>query len=119
MEIAWPRVLPVLVSIVVIVLIAIVSEQSRVLAAVVTTIPVKITLAMWLVSVASEGDSTRMTELTGSVFAGLIATLSFAFVAWMAARAGHGLLPILGFGYLAWAVVFGAGLAVQRAFGAL
>jgi hypothetical protein len=101
-------VLPVIVSILVIITIAVVEKQSKTLAAITAVMPVTAPLALWIVYASSGGERTAMNEFTFGLIIGLIPTFGFAITAWLAARAGMKLGPILLTGYSAWA--FGTGL---------
>lgn len=102
MEIAWGRVLPVLVSIAIIIAVAILREHSRALAAIAATMPINIPLALWIVSDGSTPE--QMEQFTRALFINIVPTLLFLLVVWLAARAGWRLLPMLGAGYAAWGV---------------
>jgi hypothetical protein len=58
------RVVPVALSVLVIVLVAILQERSRYLAAILATVPLTAPLAMWIVYGATRGDLGQTTEFT-------------------------------------------------------
>jgi hypothetical protein len=101
-------VLPVIVSILVIIAIAVVEKQSKTIAAITAVMPATAPLAIWIVYSSSGGDRIAMNEFTSGLIVGLIPTFGFAIAVWVAARAGMKLGPILRSGYGAWA--FGTGL---------
>jgi hypothetical protein len=109
MEIAWGRVLPVLVSIAIIIAVAILREYSRTLAAVAATMPINIPLALWIISDGSTRE--QMDDFTRALVINIWPTILFLLVVWLAARAGWRLLPMLAAGYAAW----GVGLLVLSA----
>ncbi len=117
MVIVWERVLPVLVSIAIIILIAILREYSKTLAAITATMPVNIPLGMWIMYNAEEGDRTVMAAFTGSLVVGIGPTVLFLVVVWLAARAGWSLLPMLIAGYLAWGLALGVILLFRHVLG--
>jgi hypothetical protein len=96
------QVMPVVVSIVVIIAVAMVRSYSKTLAAITATMPVNIPLAMWIVYSGENGDHDTVAQFAGSLFAGLGATILFTVVLWLAARAGLGLVPMPVVSYLAW-----------------
>ncbi|MBL8165190.1 MAG: hypothetical protein JNJ61_24625 [Anaerolineae bacterium] len=102
MEIVWGRVLPVLVSISIIIVVAILREYSRTLAAVVATMPINIPLALWIVSDGSTRE--QMDQFTRTLFINIWPTILFLLVVWLAARSGWRLLPMLAAGYAAWGI---------------
>jgi hypothetical protein len=105
---SWQRLAPIVVSIVVIILIAVLQEQSRVIAAVTATMPLTAPLGIWIVYAAQQGDRQAVAEFNGALLLGIWPTIGFLAAAWLAARAGWRLVPMLLAGYAAW----GAGLGV-------
>ena len=111
------EVLPVLVSIVVIVLVAVVQKQSKFLAAVTATMPVNVTLALWIISASAGGERAAMEEFTGGMLLSIIPTLGFLVAAWLCSRAGLKLVPVLLIGYGVWAVGHGILVVVRKIVG--
>ncbi len=103
----WQKLAPVVISILLIICIAIARAYSRTFAAIVSTMPINITLALWIVSSAEENKPAVMQEFTSSMLRGIVSTVVFLLVAWLSARAGWSLLPMLLVSYLAWAVSLG------------
>ena len=95
-------VLPVLASVIVIVLIAVIEKQSKTVAAITAVMPVTAPLALWIVYASSGGERLAMSEFTFGLVVGLLPTLGFAVAAWLAARAGMKLIPTILVGYGAW-----------------
>lgn len=114
MEIAWPKVIPVLVSIGVIILIAVVSESSRLVAAIAATFPLTAPLSMWVVFSNAGGQQTALVDYSTGLLVGIVPTLGFLLAAWGAARAGWNLWPTLGAGYSAWAIILISVLIIRR-----
>jgi hypothetical protein len=106
MTIVWPKVLPVLVSIGIIITVAIVKEYSRTLAAIFATMPINIPLALWVVD-SSGIDSQAFARFTEDLFFKIWPTIVFLIVAVLVTRAGWRLVPTLLVGYAAWAVALG------------
>jgi len=102
------EVLPVIISIIVIIAIAVVEKQSKTIAAITAVMPATAPLALWIVYSSSGGEQAAMSEFTAGLILGLIPTFGFAIAAWLAARAGMKLGPILLSGYSIWAI--GTGL---------
>ncbi len=115
MEIAWGRVLPVIVSIIIIITIAVLREYSKTLAAIAATMPINLPLGMWLVY----GSSTKaeMEQFTRSLALNLIPTFAFVVIAWLAARAGWKLIPMVVAGYAGWGVGLFLLMLMRRAIG--
>ncbi|HSG26415.1 MAG TPA: hypothetical protein VLA32_09880 [Anaerolineales bacterium] len=95
-------VLPVVISVIVIILIAILEKQSRLIAAITATMPLGIPLAIWIVHSSSRGDQTAVSEFTLGTLLGIIPTIGFVITAWLVARNGASLGKILISGYSVW-----------------
>lgn len=104
----WQDIVPVILSIVVIVLIAVIEKQSKFVAAISTTMPVTAALGVWIVYSSSSGDTTSVAEFTHGMLIALIPTIAFLVTVLLASRAQLKLVPILLLGYSIWA----AGLAL-------
>jgi hypothetical protein len=101
----WNEVLPVFLSIVVIILVAVLEKQSKLLAAITATMPLTIPLALWIVYSSSQGERGAMVQFTQSLALGLVPTLAFTIALWLGAKAGLKLVPIILSGYAVWAAV--------------
>jgi hypothetical protein len=99
------QIFPVAISVLVIVSIAVLRAHSKTLAAITTTMPLKIPLAVWIIY--SVEGSAPLSSFTGAVLAGMGATVIFTVVLWLGARAGMGFMPMLGVAYLAWIATLG------------
>jgi hypothetical protein len=97
-------VLPVLLSILVIVLVAILEKQSKLFAALIAVMPLAAPLALWIVYSSNDGDRTAISQFSLNLLLGLLPTFAFLVAVWLAARAGLKLLPMLLTGYGVWAV---------------
>src|SRR5690606_40504280 len=112
MSIDWQRVLPVLISIGVIVMVALLRQHSRTLAAITAVLPINIPLALWIVY-SGEQDSAEMVTFIEGLFIGIIPIFPFLLIAYYGARSGWGLVPMLVGGYIGWGVCFGVLLLIQ------
>jgi hypothetical protein len=97
-------ILPVVISVTVIILIAVIEKQSKTIAAITAVMPLTAPLALWIVYSSSGGEQTAMSEFTLGLILGLLPTLGFAVAAWLAVRAGMKLGPIILIGYSVWAL---------------
>ena len=97
-------ILPVILSILVIILVAVVEKHSKLFAALTATMPLSAPLALWIVHSSNAGDKTVVSQFSLSLLLGLLPTLAFLITVWLAARAGMKLVPILLTGYGVWAV---------------
>ncbi len=86
-------IVPVVLSIVVIVLVAVLEKQSKLFAALTATMPLTAPLALWIVYSANAGEKTAVTNFSLSLLLGLLPTLAFLITVWLAARAGMKLGP--------------------------
>jgi hypothetical protein len=113
----YRRIAPVLASIAIIIVIAILRERSRALAAITATMPINITLALWIVTVSDGTDQATIVSFVRSMIIGVIGTLIWLLAVWLAARAGWPLPRLLLVGYLAWGIAIGAIFALQSVVG--
>lgn len=97
-------VIPVLLSIVVIVLVAVLEKQSKLFAALTATMPLAAPLALWIVYSSNAGDRTAVSQFSLSLMLGLLPTMAFLVAVWLAARAGMKLIPMLFTGYGVWTI---------------
>lgn len=108
----WGRVLPVIVSIVIIIGIAVLREYSKTLAAIAATMPINIPLGLWIVY--SGSDPKDMEPFTRALLINIWPTILFLLVAWLMSRSGYGVVPILIAGYAAWGVGLGLVLLIRQ-----
>jgi hypothetical protein len=107
MAVDWTRVMPVLISIVILIAIALLRNYSRTFAAVAATMPANITLGLFIVYSSAEDRPTELREFSSALLLNIIPTLFFIIFAWYAARQGWSLVPILLGGYVIWAMGVG------------
>lgn len=108
---------PVLISVGVIVLVAILEKHSKQVAAITATMPLTAALALWIVYSSAGGDQGKVTEFSREMLLGIIPTLGFLAAVWVAARMGLKLSGMLVVGYSAWAVILGLSLFLRRIIG--
>lgn len=107
-------ILPVLLSIVVIILVAVLEKQSKFAAAITATMPIGATLAIWIVYSANSGDQQTMKDFSVGLLMGIIPSIGFLFAAWLSFRAGLKLLPMLLAGYAVWGMLLGVIVLIRR-----
>lgn len=108
---------PVIISILIIVSVALLEKQSKLVAAVTATMPIKVPLALWVVYAANQGQKETMEEFSRSLVVGIIPTLGFLLAAWMATRAGLKLIPTILIGYGVWGTGVGLTFLFRTALG--
>lgn len=96
------RIVPVVLSVVIIVLVAVVQERSRTLAALVAAMPLTAPLAMWIVFSATQGDHAQTAAFVRSMALGFVASLAFVLACWFALARHWGFAPALVFGAAVW-----------------
>ena len=97
-------ILPVVLSIFVIVLVAVLEKHSKLFAALTATMPLSAPLAFWIVYSSNAGDRTTVSQFSLSLVLGVLPTMGFLITVWLAARAGMKLIPTILSGYAVWAV---------------
>lgn len=113
----YRRIAPVLASIAIIIVIAVLRERSKVLAAITATMPINITLALWIITVSDGTDQETVVSFVRSMVIGVIGTLIWLLAVWLATRAGWAFPRLLLVGYLAWGTAIGAIFAIQSVVG--
>jgi hypothetical protein len=111
------RIAPVLASIAVILLIAVLRARSKVVAAITATMPINIALGLWIVYVAEGGEPSAVLSFIQSMFVGLVATAIWLLTVWLAARAGWDLPWLLVVGYVSWGLTIACIFAFQSVVG--
>jgi hypothetical protein len=96
------KVLPVVASIGIILVVALLRERSRTLAAILATMPINMVLGMWIVSGAAEADAQVMTAFVRSLLVGLVPSFIWLAMVYIALRAGAPLWTAVLSGYGVW-----------------
>ena len=110
-------ILPVIFSVVIIIIVAILEKQSKVIAAITATMPLTAALALWIVYTSANGDKTATSQFSLSMVFGFIPTFFFMVAVWIASRAGMKLGGILLTGYTVWAVGVGMVFLLRKSLG--
>ena len=101
------RIVPVLLSVVVIILVAVVQERSRHWAALIAALPVSAPLALWIVFSATRGNHGQTAEFASSMLVGVGASMIFLVACWVALRFQWRFPLVLLFGGVVWLLVVG------------
>ena len=107
------QILPVIISMAIIILVAILRNYSKSLAAILATMPINIPLSLWIIYSGEGGTTTAVVDYSVALVYNIFPTVVFIIVTWLAFRAGWSLLPTLGVGYLTWAVLLGMTLLIR------
>jgi len=78
--------LPVLLSIVVIILVALLEKQSKFAAAITATMPIGATLAIWIVYSANSGDQQTMKDFSVGLLMGIVPSIGFLIAALLSSK---------------------------------
>jgi uncharacterized membrane protein (GlpM family) len=95
------KTLPVLASIVIILVLAVLRDRSRTLAAILSTMPINMVLALWIVSSGSDRP-TSMLPFVRSLLVGMAPTLLWLVAIFFALRSGWSLAGAIVAGYAVW-----------------
>ena len=114
----WHEIIPVFISVVVIVLVAALEKQNKLVAAVTATMPLTMPLALWIVYAANQGERVAVEKFTQGLVLGILPTVGFALATWVGARLGLKLGALLALGYTAWGVSLLLLLGIKRLWGA-
>jgi hypothetical protein len=96
------RIYQLLASFLIITIVAFASEKSRVLASVLTVMPLNIVIGLWFIVTGPDGDSVAAADFMRMVLLGLIPTALFVLTCWLEIRQGWPLWRVLAGGYLVW-----------------
>jgi uncharacterized membrane protein (GlpM family) len=96
------RVVPVVLSVLVIVLVSLLQGRSRYLAAIIAAMPLTAPLAMWIVFSASRGDQRQMADFVASLVVGFAAAFLFVVACWIGFRQAWGFLVTLSVASVVW-----------------
>jgi hypothetical protein len=99
------KLLPVLTSIAIILIVAVLRERSRAMAAVIATMPINIPLALWVMSSGTGGDAKQMADFVRSLIVSLLPSFVWLGIVFFGIRAGWGLWTAIGAGYGVWALL--------------
>ncbi|MGD9092137.1 MAG: hypothetical protein PVF74_04790 [Anaerolineales bacterium] len=97
-------ILPVIISIIVIILVAILEKQSKLVAAITATMPLTIALGLWIVYASAKGEREAVTQFNLSMLLSIFPTIGFLVAIWLGARAGLKLGALLILGYTVWGI---------------
>lgn len=110
----FQKALPVAMSILIILLVALLRERSRTAAAIFASMPINIPLALWVVFGSGPTDPDAEAEFLRSIGVGLVTTLVWVLVVFLAIKLGWTLLPAVVLAYAIWGVLtalwFGIGV---------
>lgn len=109
-NIAWDQILPVIVSILIIIAVAILRYYSPAFAAIAAVMPLNIPLGMWIIySAAGEQTDKQkiLADFNEALLLNIIPTLLFMIVAWQMTKARYELIPTILTSYTVWAIGLG------------
>jgi hypothetical protein len=101
------KALPVVTSILIILVVAVLRERSRTLAAIFAVMPINMPLALWVVFGTGDATQQEMSQFARTIFIGLIPGLIWVGVVFLLLRLGWPLLASILGGYAVWAVLIG------------
>lgn len=114
MNIKYQEILPVGISVLVIILVAVLEKQSKTFAAITAAMPLTIPLALWIVYSSNAGDKVVVSHFSLNLLLSLLPTVAFVVTVWITSRAGFKLFPMLVSGYAVWGLGTGLLLLVRR-----
>ncbi len=109
-----PMGLRILVGCVLITLVALVSDRSRVLAGIFATAPINIPIILWILWGKSDGDHANLQDVSRSMLFGIVSTVCFIAVCWYGFSRRWSFTQTLAAGYLVWAATVLVPMAIRR-----
>jgi len=110
-------VLPVVISVIIILAVALLEKYSKLFASITATMPLTIVLAIWIVYSANDGNKLVMDTFNLNLLIGLLPTALFVVAAWLSIRAGIKLMPTIGIGYVIWGISSWILILIRRSLG--
>jgi hypothetical protein len=98
------RIVQILISFLIITTIAFVSERSRVLASIITVMPINVTIGLWFIHTSGQADTAALADFTRMVLLGLIPTALFIVVCWLGFKQEWPFGRVIVTGYAVWLV---------------
>ena len=108
------EIIPVIISIVVIIMVAVLQKYSKLFAAVTATMPLTVTLSIWIVYNSVGGERVQVEEFAQNLLIGVIPTLGFTVVLWLGARQGLKITPLLILSYATWGAILLTIIGLRR-----
>ena len=108
------KVAPRVISIVIIVLVALVQERSRELAAILAVMPITMPLAAWIVFASSGRDYEQTAGFVRSMLAAYVPTLVFVIACWYGLRKQWPFPAVLVFAFGIWGALVALPYAIRR-----
>jgi hypothetical protein len=108
------KALPIITSIVIILIVAVLRERSRTLAAIFGTMPINMPLVMWIIWSTPDTTQPIMIGFVRSLIVGMIPTMLWLAIVFLALRSGWQLWTALFSGYAVWGVLLA--VAIQAGF---
>lgn len=102
------KVLPVVTSIIIIFVVAVLRERSRTAAAIFATMPINMPLALWVVFGGTDASSEQVEAFVRALIIGLIPGFIWLGVVFVLVKAGWPLLAAIGGGYVVWGALTAA-----------
>ncbi len=96
------KTLPVVTSILIILVVAVLRERSRTLAAILSTMPINMVLALWIVLGAAPQSTQATLSFTRSLLVGLVPSFAWLVTVYFALRAEWNLAGAILAGYAIW-----------------
>ncbi len=104
--------LPIITSIVIILIVAVLRERSRTLAAILGTMPINMPLVMWIIWSTPDTTQPIMLGFVRSLVIGMVPTMLWLAIVYLALRGGWQLWSALLSGYVAWGVLLAVAIQV-------
>jgi len=101
------RIYQLLLSFGIITTVAFISDKSRVLASIVSVMPVNVTLALWFVYTNTDGNAGLSADFSRMVLFGLLPAVLFVMACWFGFRQGWPLARVLVLSYAVWLAAMG------------
>ncbi len=96
------KLLPVVASVFIILVVAVLRDRSKTLATIFATMPINMPLALWVLVSSGPEDSSVMANYVRALVVGLVPAFMWLGVVYVGLRLGWSLIGSIGAGYLLW-----------------
>jgi hypothetical protein len=107
-QINWQKTLPVIISIIIILIVAVLRDKSKTLATLFATMPINMPLALWVIASGSAEDAAVLSGYVRNFIIALVPGFIWLGVVYALLKIGWGLLSAIVGGYAVWGVIIAA-----------
>ena len=101
----WQKTFPVIISILIILLVAVLRDRSKTLATLFATMPINMPLALWVIASGGANDTADMSGYVRNFIIALVPGFIWLGMVYILLKVGWGLLGAILGGYAVWGII--------------